>query len=332
MACAFGNAQHIGAREQQQDSFGFTDPNNAAFVAHGGFVAVLADGMGGMQYGDVASRSAVRAFLAAYEGKDPKEPVAAALWRGLMAANGAVQAAMQQAPPRSELGTTFIAAALLEQELHWVSVGDSGLFLYRDGEWTQLNTPHVYARELDARAAAGEISREQALTDPQRDALTSYLNGAIPTEIDRNARPLPLRDDDVIILSSDGLFKTLHVSEMSMAMIGRLQNRCEALVAHAIGKRVEQQDNVTVIALAPREPMGGPAMEAVLSPPPRPRPRRSPVPPRAAVFVLAAAAMAFGYYWRTQNKRPAPAAAREKVVDGPGYDQSKLPPPDKEQR
>src|SRR5262245_47929517 len=51
-----GNAQHIGARTSQQDSFGFADPDDIEFISHGGFLAVVCDGMGGMEHGDAASR------------------------------------------------------------------------------------------------------------------------------------------------------------------------------------------------------------------------------------------------------------------------------------
>ena len=60
------HAQHIGARHYQQDSSGLADPEDEVFLAHGGYLAVLCDGMGGMEHGDVASQTAVRAILDAY--------------------------------------------------------------------------------------------------------------------------------------------------------------------------------------------------------------------------------------------------------------------------
>ncbi len=66
------HAQHIGARHYQQDSLGLADPEDHAFLAHGGFLAVLCDGMGGMEHGDVASQTAVRAILDAYATQDSR--------------------------------------------------------------------------------------------------------------------------------------------------------------------------------------------------------------------------------------------------------------------
>src|SRR5450432_4177699 len=86
------NAQHIGDRHSQQDSFGFGDPENREFVEHGGFLAVVCDGMGGMEFGDAASRAATRAFLDAYQAKTVGESIPAALERSVRTANDAVVA------------------------------------------------------------------------------------------------------------------------------------------------------------------------------------------------------------------------------------------------
>ena len=90
MKLLFGNAQHIGSRDSQQDAFGFTSPFDSEFVRHAGLAAVLADGMGGMQSGDVASRAAIGGLLAAYRSKKPDESIPDALLRSLAAANEAV--------------------------------------------------------------------------------------------------------------------------------------------------------------------------------------------------------------------------------------------------
>src|SRR6202451_1592094 len=81
------HAQHIGARRYQQDSLGLADPEDHAFLAHGGFLAVLCDGMGGMEHGDVASQTAVRAVLESYARKTPDESIPAALERSAREAN-----------------------------------------------------------------------------------------------------------------------------------------------------------------------------------------------------------------------------------------------------
>src|SRR5262249_47176815 len=123
-----GNAQHIGARSSQQDSFGFADPDDQEFIEHGGFLAIVVGGVGGMEYGDAASRTAVRAFLEAYKRKTPDETIPAALERSVHEANAQVLSLATSLGLVEGIGTTLVAAALHDGSMFFVSVGDSGLF------------------------------------------------------------------------------------------------------------------------------------------------------------------------------------------------------------
>jgi protein phosphatase len=128
-----GNAQHIGARHSQQDSFGFSDPSNAAFTGHGGFLAIVCDGMGGMEFGDEASRTAVKTFLEAYARKTPEENIPEALERSVREANTQVVELAARLGMKDGVGTTLVAAALHKNSMYYISVGDSGLFLCAPG-------------------------------------------------------------------------------------------------------------------------------------------------------------------------------------------------------
>ncbi|MGH9824410.1 MAG: PP2C family protein-serine/threonine phosphatase, partial [Blastocatellia bacterium] len=162
-----GNSQHIGARDEQQDSFGFSDPYDTEFVAHAGLLAVVADGMGGMAQGKVASKSAVDSFLKAYMSKTPGESIPAALSRALDQAASTVLSLGRENGLQGEIGTTLVAAAVRGQLLYWTSAGDSRLYLVRQGRATQLTVDHVYARELDQQVAKGLISRSYAAEHPE---------------------------------------------------------------------------------------------------------------------------------------------------------------------
>jgi serine/threonine protein phosphatase PrpC len=176
------------------------------------------------------------------------------LLRAAAAANAEVFALSNALGQAGEMGTTLVAAVLRDGLLYWLSSGDSGLFLFREGELTQLNVPHVYSRQLDAKAVRGEISREEALGDPQREALTSYLGLPEIAEIDVTRNGFPLRPSDLILLASDGLFKTLPPRDIAALLGGPgaedLQGVCEKLVETALGRQRRGQDNVTVIGLA----------------------------------------------------------------------------------
>lgn len=243
------NAQHIGARDYQQDFFGFADPSDHDFLAHGGFLAVLCDGMGGMAHGDVASQVAVRTILEEYGQKTPEETIPDALARSLQQANQMVLQAAGELGLSEGVGTTVVAAVLHEESLYFASVGDSGLFLFSGGQLQMVNQPHIYANLLDQAVATGAISREQAERHPERESLTSFIGIQTLSEIDRNTEPWPVRAGDTIILASDGMFKTLEAPEIIAALDGDARNWPQVLVERVLQKERPGQDNVTVLSV-----------------------------------------------------------------------------------
>jgi len=253
-----GNAQHIGARSSQQDSFGFGDPEDETFLAHGGFVAVVCDGMGGMEHGDAASRMAVRAFLDAYQRKIPAESIPKALERSAREANDRVVEMAHYLGAAESVGTTLVAAVLIDsgeksKAMYFISVGDSGLFHVSEGQIQTVNRPHIFANLLDNAVTRGTLSKEQALLHPERESLTSFIGVDVLEEIDRNVDPWPIHDGDSILLASDGLFKTLSTEEILGSLNGHPQAWPDALVARTLAKQYEYQDNVTVLSVTAQD-------------------------------------------------------------------------------
>jgi len=244
-----GDAQHIGSRRHQQDSFGFSDPEDEAFQAHGGFVAVVCDGMGGMEHGDIASQTAMRTVLEAYGRKTPEESIPRALERSVHQANERVFATAASLGVAEGAGTTLVAAVLHGTSLYYISVGDSALFHLSKGCLRMVNRPHVYANLLEQAVASGDLSREAAASHPEREALTSFIGVQTLREVDRNIEPRPVRDGETILLATDGMFKTLDPVEMQSCLAGHPQSWPAALVKRTLDKRVESQDNVTVVSV-----------------------------------------------------------------------------------
>ncbi|MBV6432417.1 MAG: hypothetical protein IANPNBLG_02559 [Bryobacteraceae bacterium] len=330
-----GNAQHIGSRRQQQDAFGFSNLANEAFRKHGGMLAVVADGMGGMAHGEIASRTALKTFLDSYESKTETESIPDALLRGIHAANAAVYQQALTMGAAEEMGTTLVAVALLENRMYWISAGDSAIFLYRDGEFTQANSSHVFATVLDEKVSQGVISRDDALAHPERESLTSFLGIERLTLIDRNLRPFLLRENDVVLLASDGLFKTLSFAGMAEAMQEDAQSLSEALVSRTLAVEKPFQDNITVVAIraeAERASIAAPeSAPAIVA---RPSRRRSPV---AAMLLVAALALAAGYIYYMFSYDPAKrqsrdnaAPAAQPVREGLPLDPAATPPPQRQ--
>lgn len=260
----FGNAQHIGAREQQQDAFGFSNPFDEPFTAHAGLLAVIADGMGGASHGDAAGQAAVRAFLAAYRAKTEDESVPDALLRSVHAAQESVRQVRASFGGVDLCGTTLAAAALRDDQLYWIGAGDSAVWLVRGGEWILLNEFHHYGRQLDLAVRNGTLDADTAAADPQREALTSYLGIDTEPEVDRNIRPLIVSPGEWVVLASDGLYKSVDVSSISITQDSSLQQRCDSLVSAVLARRWDQQDNVTVLSIGAELPAALPAIHGAI--------------------------------------------------------------------
>jgi serine/threonine protein phosphatase PrpC len=250
MSFPTGHAQHMGARRSQQDSFGFGDSEDREFTRHAGLLAVVCDGMGGMEHGDEASRTAVRAFLEAYRRKTASETIPDALVRCVHEANRQVLALASSLGLVEGVGTTLVAAVLYDQSLFFVSVGDSGLFHVNSEGMRMLNRPHIFANVLDAAVERGKMSQQDAASHPERESLTSFIGARQLEEIDRNIEPMALDDRDGIVLASDGLFKTLNDEEMRSCCAGPPQTWPELLVQRTLDQKREYQDNVTVLSIS----------------------------------------------------------------------------------
>jgi PPM family protein phosphatase len=246
-----------GARDYQEDSSAFwsavgstagaAPPDGASRL-----VAVLADGMGGHTAGALASRMVCESFVASYAGLNGSRPER--LLEALRSANDAIAAKVDANPVLSGMGSTLVAAALSDEGVEWVSVGDSPLLLYRRGEIAHLNEDHSLAPELDRLAALGRMTVDQAKADPRRHMLRSAVTGEELDLVDVSRRPLVLEEGDYVILASDGLH-TLETPEIERIVSAYAADGAEA-VAGAIIRAVEairdpHQDNTTVIAVRP---------------------------------------------------------------------------------
>lgn len=297
-----GNAQHMGNRQDQQDAFGFSEIDDAAFVAHGGVAAVLADGMGGHSMGRESSLLAVETFLAAYMSKPPEEPIPSALLHALTLANDAVYAMARKNHVENNCGTTLVAAVVAKGQLYFVSVGDSRIYLFHRGTLTCLTRDHVYADKLARLVEKGDMLREEAEKHPDRNALTAFLGLPQIPEIHQNGAPISIGYGDRIVLCSDGLYGSLDQRTMTEGLSLPLpQNSAEMLVQWALERNRKNQDNLTVAILAVgdmtsdehadnKKPIRLPGMRSVST----------------AFIFLIVALLVFGivWYWGQKNNSP----------------------------
>ncbi len=247
-AVRVGNAHHIGARESQQDSFGISDIGNQALCRQKGVFAVVADGMGGLSNGALVSTTAIKSLLGSFNGRPFHNDPATELLYMLGRTNEEVNAVLGHAGP-GKSGSTVVAVLIQGRQLYWFSVGDSRISLVRGGSIFQLNREHTYGSDLDEKAAMGEMSFEAAKSDPQRNAVTSYLGMGRLEKIDRNIRPLQLQEGDRLLLMTDGVFGTLSDEEILSAMPFAPHESAQRLQQLILLKNKPNQDNFTAIVL-----------------------------------------------------------------------------------
>ena len=236
-----------GGRDYQEDEFAITLLTGDR--ADGDrLLLVLADGMGGHAGGQVASQTVVRAFWDGF--RQPATDIAANLNAGVRAANEAVRARQQADPALSEMGSTLVAALVRDAHLYWASVGDSLLWVFRNGRLTRLNADHSMRPLLLDLVELGRMTEEEVLHDPRVHQLRSAIMGEEIPLVDIAANGYPLEADDVVLLASDGL-ETLSEAEME-ALLTQHGNDAQALVAALLEAVTEagkaHQDNTTVLA------------------------------------------------------------------------------------
>jgi serine/threonine protein phosphatase PrpC len=248
-----GQHWHQGSRREQQDYFATTDLED--LYTHRGFLAVVADGMGGHASGAEASSIAIHQFVNSYQTKSPEESIPTALRRALDEANNAVF--VQNEQQESNMGTTLVATVVQENRLYWISVGDSSLFWYSDGELQEINEKHSYGNELDTKVKQHLLLPEEAQTEfPKRHQLTSYLGLEQIPAVDLAAHYRELKAGEKLLLCSDGLVNALSLVEITASLAppqSGAQNICEELIEKALTKGYSNQDNITVILLALQE-------------------------------------------------------------------------------
>lgn len=209
-------------------------------------LAILADGMGGHQAGDVASKMAVNNSGANWEASDvtSSEKVVQWLIKRIQDENEMIYQKGQTKDEFLGMGTTIVSAALLENSFVLANVGDSRAYLVRNNELLQLTEDHSLVNEL---VKSGEITHEMAANHPRKNVLTRSLGMPNTVEVDvTNHLWVP---DDYILLCSDGLTNMVTEEEI-LATINSdrtLEEKVEALITAANG--AGGLDNITVLII-----------------------------------------------------------------------------------
>jgi serine/threonine protein phosphatase PrpC len=218
---------------------GLIREGNEDSVYAGPRLLAVADGMGGMAAGEVASNIVVAALAPLDEDVSGSDLVDA-LKESISAANQQLRAAVEDNPALEGMGTTLTAMLFSVNRIGLVHVGDSRAYVLRDGELTQLTRDDTFVQML---VDEGRITADEATTHPQRSLLTRALDGR---DVDPEFSVREARTGDRYLLCSDGLCGVVSTETMAEALaIPEPREAADRLIALAL--RSGGPDNITCI-------------------------------------------------------------------------------------
>jgi protein phosphatase len=219
----------IGTRDEQQDYMHHSLTDDGVF-------AVVCDGMGGMEGGSLASISAVEKIKELHSQKSRNEPYPSFLLKTVDILDECVFNLKNEEGERSGAGTTLTVAVIENNNLFWLSIGDSRLYILRENEFMQATRDHNYAM-LDSESDKAE-------------ALISFIGMGGIEVMDVNNEPLKLTKNDTILLTTDGLYKALSDDEIKKCLSQFDSKSAVSRMIRKISKQsLEFQDNATFIVI-----------------------------------------------------------------------------------
>lgn len=229
-------------REINEDSYNMIAGNEKT-----PYVFIIADGMGGHSCGEIASRAAVE-YISDSMIRDskrfmPKESCEAELRKLVEDTNSAVYQKSLERPEVNGMGTTLTMAVVVNTTITVAHVGDSRLYMVRDGSMQQVTEDHSYIEELVRK---GSLTREEAEKHPRKNVITRAV-GCTP-ELEVDILSLEMKKNDIFLLCTDGLTNMLDEDEIyDTAKGNKPEVACEQLIEAA--KKHGGEDNITVIVI-----------------------------------------------------------------------------------
>lgn len=240
------NLQGIGSRQRQEDSFTLVNALDPEQYQINGLMFCVCDGMGGMKDGRLASETAISSFRNFFALLDKRSNIAGQLKESVYDASDQVFAALE-----GDGGSTAVIGIIMHEQLYFASVGDSFLYLNRNGKLIRLNSEHnvCHQRYLE-NIRDGVFDPLECRSDPEAPALTSFLGMSGELEVDGLVRPLPLQKGDMILACSDGVGGVIGETELNTLMscisVHQICTDIEQIIA---AKARTYQDNYTALLI-----------------------------------------------------------------------------------
>ncbi len=231
-------------RELNEDMVRIIRPTTPDELARRGVLAVVCDGMGGHEAGEIASRLATETIVRRFE-TDDGDPLTL-LTRAVQAANRAIFEAAERNRKLQGMGTTVTALLLRGGHAYGAHVGDSRTYLVRNGDIFAMTEDHSAVMELVRR---GVISREEARHHPEKNVISRALGSHRDVQVTGWPQPFAVLPGDAFLLCSDGLYDLVEDAVLLATVRDtHPQVACDRLVT--LAREAGGHDNISVAILA----------------------------------------------------------------------------------
>lgn len=245
-----GNSQNQGARPYQEDSFGYSDITSSSVVSEKGMLAILSDGMGGLANGKDVADSVVQASIAMFDSINPKGNIEEQLRNIVAFINQSVADKYVGDDGRSKAGATMVFAYIYKNRIYWITVGDSRIYCFRNGNLMQMNEDHDYKNQLLREYINNGGSLDEINADKQKDSLVCFIGKSEIPYVDVSIRGYKIKPDDTFVICSDGIYNGISEDTMKNILSHYdAQKASDKIVSQVVGARLPGQDNMTVMVI-----------------------------------------------------------------------------------
>ena len=230
-------------RTNNEDMGMFFKVADDSIIREKGYLLIVADGMGGHQAGEVASKMAADIISREYFKQSGNNSIEKNLAKVFAFANKTIFEKASSQKTYNGMGTTCTALVVIDQTVYFAHVGDSRAYVQKGNSIMQITEDHTYVQEL---VNSGDITVEEAAVHPKRNILTNAMGTKPDLRIDTGKCSFNFENNDRLLICSDGLYDYLNDKELQEILQNNLlKNAAEYMVQEA--KARGGHDNITVV-------------------------------------------------------------------------------------
>ncbi|NDO46816.1 Stp1/IreP family PP2C-type Ser/Thr phosphatase [Clostridium sp. MD294] len=220
-----------------------TNNEDAIYINEQKNLYLVADGMGGCNAGEVASSTAITAFVEAMENAVNGETLDKMI-NAVAQCNKKVYKKSKENIEFLDMGTTLVAVTIENEKMFVVHVGDSRVYLFRENNLQQITTDHSYVMEL---VKIGSITREEAEVHPKRNIITRAIG--IREEVEADTIIEEIKQGNKILLCTDGLSNMVSKKEITKILIEQCSTEEKVKKLVALANEKGGLDNISLILI-----------------------------------------------------------------------------------